>query len=683
MNATRRALNAIRLGQAVQTATLSTMGIMYVISYYYSEARPRAGVTYPLGWWGWFDQGEYIKSVRAFATLNFSPSEFLYPPLYNLIAAPFYYLTSDHPHFIPNLIFLLISVFTVLHVTKRFYGIYLPAAVTVCLFSLLSLVTITQWVIPWTTSLQAALISGLILAFSYFEAKLACFQIQSHTDKRVFFTFFALFSALFPTRPLDAVVWFPFALYFFCRVLLATTKAAPRPLRLRQFLLCCALALLGGLTFVSFYIGFNLFVSSSLLGAYFDIASRNPYIVADIFEKAYSLLIDSGTLYGEYQQAFFEQLPLAAFVAAISLVAIVYTSDLRRWILITAFLHFTVYFPYGDLLPTGLFRYFNFHYFKWSYPWLAVIAAGQVLVWIRDFRTARGWRPLLASIVTLAIGSLISVTPTDSERIDYYRVADANKIAHRVQLRRHADFVDLFGIEGDFRSIYFGNHKLILDNTPVREGYFRLFPVNEGVRLMFLRPQEFSELEFVLDPSVRLSSTEGVGIVSSYRFTLGCRFRECSDPPLIQWQDNSIHIDFHKGSLNQGLNMSSWWSPEPWGRWSRADAAILELRVQPRATIAVSATVMPLLAEKRPRQTISLRVNGCLITKADFSLGKGAPPALKGQIPSHCLREDGHLKVEFRTDAVRSPAALKIGRDVRKLGLGVISIVLTSHDPPP
>jgi hypothetical protein len=54
----------------------------------------------PSGWWGWFDQGQYIKSVKALSQANLSPSEHWYFPGYPLLGAILYKYMPVHPFFL-------------------------------------------------------------------------------------------------------------------------------------------------------------------------------------------------------------------------------------------------------------------------------------------------------------------------------------------------------------------------------------------------------------------------------------------------------------------------------------------------------------------------------------------------------------------------------------------------------
>ena len=68
---------------------------VYFAAYFMNSNLPGASSKAPLGWWGWFDQGEYYRSVKALDQQNFDPSEYHYPIGYPLIGTLFY---SVMPH---------------------------------------------------------------------------------------------------------------------------------------------------------------------------------------------------------------------------------------------------------------------------------------------------------------------------------------------------------------------------------------------------------------------------------------------------------------------------------------------------------------------------------------------------------------------------------------------------------
>ena len=515
--------------ERVAFVVIAVCAILYCLAYYFTSVRPRADATYPLGWYGWADQGEYIKSIAAFGTGIFTGDRHHYPPLYAMLAAPFYRLTPTHPQFFPDLIFFLVSVYALIRISARLYGVLLAPVVFAILMIAAPLLTITQWVIPWTTSLQTALFSALFLIVLRFERNRNPFVVATRLDFLAYGAFFLLYGALLPTRPLDFAVAFPLALFFFLRTIVATIKASPPQQRIKTIGILALVAASAGLPFVALYFGFNLIVFKNLFGGYANAISEFRYDPSTILEKSYSIFLQSGAIYGEDGQAFFEKVPLMGLAFAICAVTAVVCNDIRRWIVLLAFFHILLYMPYGDLLPTGVFRYYNLHYFKWMYPWLFVIAAGQAIIWGRGIFDQRGWIPLTAALLLALIVANISIVPLRIEGTTDARAPANNAVTVTVPRPLDVDFIDITGIAGGFTDLYLINHAAVLDAArPIQRRDFRLLPMPNSARMLFSRPTQLSSV--VLTPGAGVKVLDGgTSSAGQFRFAFACRFHSCSE----------------------------------------------------------------------------------------------------------------------------------------------------------
>ena len=508
---------------------LALIAVAYCITYFFNSARPRVGAIYPLGWYGWADQGEYLKSIAAFAVGNLDAGQHHYPPLYALLAAPFYHVMPTHPNFVPDLMFFVFYIYALLKIASHFYGAVLAPAVIAVICIAAPLLTIDQWVIPWTTSLQAALFSALFLIFFRFERSRSAFILTSRGDHFAYGAFFLCYGALLPTRPLDFVVAFPLAVLLFAKVTLATMSAAPSSRRRKLIIVLIGLPVISGVPFVALYFGFNLIVFKNLFGGYANTISEFRYDFTTILEKAYSIFLDSGAMYGETRQALFEKIPLLGIASAICVITAIAYRDIRRWIIVIAAVHVLLYLPYGDLLPTGVFRYYNLHYFKWMYLWIFVIAIGQAMIWVRNFQKEAGWKPLAAAGALILIVGNVSLVPTQVTAIADVRDPEKNTLSVLMSQPRDVDFIDINGLSGGFTDFYFGNHLAVLDATQqVRRREFRLLPIPNGARLLFSRPSQISNLMLAPDPGVKVLAG-GTSSVGQFRFAFACRIHRCVD----------------------------------------------------------------------------------------------------------------------------------------------------------
>lgn len=559
---------------------------------------------------------------------------------------------------------------------SRFYGYWLPFVIYVSFLLICPTMTIVQWVIPWTTSLQAALISIMIVIFSSAEANPEPFRLSQRGDWLRFCGFFLAYGAIAPTRPLDIVVWLPFALAYLLRSTIATVQFDPRNRPIGVIFLCLLVAGGAGSVFVIFYLGFNFAIHHSPLGLYYsEVAKMTIYAPTDLIEKLFSILWNSEAVYGEDNQALFQQFPIFGIFFAICVVTAFFARDIRQWIIITMFLNFIVYLPYGDLLPTGFFRYFNLHYFKWMYPWLTVIAVAQLATWLASMLRSHVARiSLAASAIVMALGANLTIAPSARESVADSREAVSRTIHITLPERRNVEFIDIQGLTGGFNDFYFGTHALTADGELVKRGTYRLLPVPGGGRLLFLRPRMVTSVELVPAAPIGFADGKGRSVLASTEIAVGCAFHRCVAPPILNWDGNQARIDFRVAGENEGVAFDDWWGGEPWGRWSRRASSAIDLILKTTGPLRIEALTFPLLGHGRPTSRVALVVNGCEIAAHVFDASKIA--ALEGDIPTRCIGAEGRLHIEWRADGAPSPKDLKINEDVREIGVGVSEVII-------
>jgi hypothetical protein len=125
---------------------LVTTVIWYLLAYFLNDSTPSAG--HP-GWWGWFDQGQYLQTTTNLAHGQFKPSVYWFG--YPALGAPFLYLFPRHPYFIPNIAMALVMVWA-LYASSRLYMSRLESVLIVYVFIWLDpLLRDECLVIPWNT----------------------------------------------------------------------------------------------------------------------------------------------------------------------------------------------------------------------------------------------------------------------------------------------------------------------------------------------------------------------------------------------------------------------------------------------------------------------------------------------------------------------------------------------------
>lgn len=656
---------------------LTFIAFAYVAVYFFIPATPgNAPHAHPLGWWGWFDQGKYLLSANAFAQLDFSPDKHFYPPLYSLVGAIFLKWSSGHPYFVLNLLAMLWFVYVFI----RYSDQYIPRWGSVALLlgtTILSYTIFENYVIPWTSTLSVALLATGFLGLVWLR------EVRSGTRARVsglqaFFVATCL-GLLVPTRPGDAVVGGVIGLGLLLAYWQTYRVSIERVPRVSQFLLLTAAgSILGPLLFF----GFNSYVFGSLSGSYMQVAGANGFFPADLPEKFFSIWLDGFALYGESKTGLTERYPWL-YLSLAGLAWVIIRGDLLlRTVALAIILLFVLYLPYGDLLPNGIWRYKNIHYFKWTFPFLALFAVLLVKdVWSTLRQRAKWVTPTLVLIglplLLLSLRLVIDVAPVTTRTVN-----NQTNISFDLP-GKPIDFVDFKGITGGFPDVYLGEHRLFLDGHELkRVRDYRLLPMDLGMRLLFIRPVAGHSVEFIPDQRlVRHAGPLGAQL-GTYRFAFGAL------KPFRQHTQHQIVIDYRLGELiefsqqgNGGLYTTQGWSgPEAWGRWSINEAATIEMRVVnvPNQALELEFNMGAFVNGAHPCQEVGIVVNKKEIARQKVCAGNGGehPSPYKFKLNQELLRSDGIINIRLVTPDSISPKKLGMSSDDRVLGVGIRTLKL-------
>ena len=408
-----------------------------------------------LYWGGWQDQSLYVRSATALAHGHFAPAEHWYPLLYPLLGVPFVGLWPSQPFLIANFACYLIAFEGFRRVAAAFDVRAWPAAAIFAATTLVQFVFAKPWIEPWTTTVSAAL---LWLAFG-----MATSLWTEAQPKRWHAAVLGIAVALTPfARPGDA----PIALIAAALALAAmirTSRNPPPPggggaegdggggrgsfaivpppspsvtLRVPPppggggFLIAATLA--GGIAFALAAIPW-LLVYGPAPSPYMLFSARYGFNFAWLGWKAYVILVDPQEWFGE-GTGLLKAAPWLILGAA-GLVQACFTGlrDSRMpaiALCAAATLYTCLMLAYVDLLPSGLWRYNNVHYFKWLLPLFGLFAVRFVIAGVRRPVTLAFIVPFLlllsVRIVPVPVGAydparlLIFSTPPDSVWRDLY-----------------------------------------------------------------------------------------------------------------------------------------------------------------------------------------------------------------------------------------------------------------------
>ncbi len=438
---------------------------LYLYGYFADPAVPGNHGRFPFGWWGWWDQSQYLRSARALAHLDLDSRLHWYPFGYAMLGAPFSALSPLHAFLLPDLLCYLAAYVAFLVFARAVAVGPVPASLLFLLGTAGGEALRRVWAEPWNTSLSAALIWSLLALTARLLSPPD--PVAASRRRRLSWLLAAgAVAGLIPvTRPTDALLVAIWAIGFcLCarrgdRVRLGDLAGLAAGFAL-VVLPCAALWLR------IYGFGPNAYmVSSRSLG--FDVEA--------IGWKSYLLLLSPAPWFSA-GAGITERLPWVLFgLAGITSLPWLAGGPARRLLVLLATMivaYSLLFFAYVDLIPSGLWRYNNIHYFKWTFPGLALF--GFLL--LRRLATRPRWPVILVTAAT----ALVCMT-----RLRPYPVAEADP-AWMVQIAAPTPGWD---------AAYFATMQ-IRDDRGVMQSIrdFRALPDSHGWRLIGLRRPFFGSL---------------------------------------------------------------------------------------------------------------------------------------------------------------------------------------------
>jgi hypothetical protein len=363
---------------------------LYAAYYFADTASPGNRVEYPLGWWGWWDQSQYLASTRNLLNGNLTSQGHWYPLGYSILAAPFVAVWPIHGFFFLDLGCLLLAYAGFLAFTCRI-GISRIPALLIFLVTTFAYPSIAEtWAEPWTSTLSAALIWSLLGC--------AVALMQDEWQRwRVLLS--GLLAASLPlVRPPDLIL----GMIVIVVVLIARMSAGL--LRFRD------LGWLGiGAAAVTLpYFALYLIIYGPHPTPYMDVVRDVGFVFSRLGWKTYVLLIGPRPWY-PFGQPLLAVFPWLVMSLAEILLTIIGNKQNHRLILmlliVLIVVHWTLYFAFTDLLPSGIWRFHLIHYLKWTLPALGLFA------WLfveRVWRRPRWYQAVSPAILVLLLSIRMS-----------------------------------------------------------------------------------------------------------------------------------------------------------------------------------------------------------------------------------------------------------------------------------
>ncbi len=637
---------------------MALIAVIYVYTYFAYPVTPERG---------WHDQGQYLKAAYAFLHGDLTWDKHTYPPLYPAVGAIFLNWSGGHPFFLPDLLCWLWFVFAFIRFADRYVprwsGLVLLFGATIVNYEVL-----VNYVIPWTSTLSMALLATGILGLVWLQ------DVREGKRKKIsgwqLFIVATSLGLLAPTRPGDAVVGGLLGLALLIGYWLARHNAAASLPAPGRFL---PLAVIGFAIGPAIYFVFNKVVFGNPLGGYIQIARGQGIVAADLPEKFISLWLDGKTLYAVNNAGLTEHYPWLFISLAGFVWALLRGDALLRIAALAIGLLFALYMPYNELLPTGLWRYNNIHYFKWTFPFLALFAWLLVKQVLEGWRRQEGWMFPVALLVAipallLSLHLAINVKPLRG-------ISEPGQ-AMRFELPDgEIDFIDYKGLDGGDTEIDLGEHRILLDGRELKRiNDYKMLPKGFEVRLLFMRPVTGRSIELLPDSRIIRHDRHMAAQAGVYRFALGVPkpFRNNDILPIVSTYRLSEIVDF-SGKGDGWLYATEGWSyPEDWGRWSLGEEARIDIRISGYIgqELTLNLTYGAAVHPEQPCQKVEITGNGLAIATQEICHG-GVDTPHSYRLPMGLVSADGLLEIRIKTPDAISPKHLGISEDSRILGVGL------------
>jgi hypothetical protein len=435
----------------------------YLYAYWTHPARPEVEPAFPLGWWGWWDQSQYIKCAASLAHGSLTRDTYWYPLGYPALGAVFYRAFPLHAFLIPNLLFVIAAVLAYYYIARKFVTA-LEAWVLLVAFSICYRGTIALSLVePWNT------IPTLFLSY----ALIAYVGLSNPTRTTILWGGVGL-GLMYLCRPPDAAC-------LGLILVVAILRVRPWSEMLKAGLAATAI--------MSFFVVPVLLLNRSVFGSwqseYEKAGSAVGFGAFPFAPKAFALLIDAKPFFHLKDTALLSHFPWLVLL----LPGALFFVRKYKWnavgVLLSIAATYLLYLSFNDFWPGNIFRYHLIHYLFWTFPILALLAYLSVREGWKDRVGRIGYVLILPILipacflsmkenllgqVTLPATANLSLPPAGLSKIDWILLNGATSDA--------GPFTSQFGLTPfrDFIRIGREDERVMLLGSRARKGPITIAP---------------------------------------------------------------------------------------------------------------------------------------------------------------------------------------------------------------
>ncbi|QSX73638.1 DUF4214 domain-containing protein [Lysobacter arenosi] len=467
--------------------------LMYVLAYFSSVFAP--GLSNPLGWWGWWDQSQYLRSADALAHGNLDPSEHWYPLGYSLLGAIFFRWVPLHAFFVPNLLCFLAFGLSLVHMAKALGLARAWGVVALFAGAVLPSLMLEQYVIPWSTIPLAAAYGWIMLLY------LLCMRDGFTRGRMVGLAL--LFVAVIAVRPTDVFPLVPLAAHLAVGLVRAWQTGDKRAV--------LSVAAWGGLTALgglAAYAALHVAIYGWSPSTYMEMASALGFDFRSIPYKYALIFGDPREFYGS-GLGIFARYPFA-ILGLFGVVYVLLFGRQARMLSIVVIASVGLYLAFTDFHPGNMWRYKLIHYIAWTFPVALLLAFFAV----SDAVARRRWTAAVVALVVTALLGTVSlrargeVPPVQvtvrGDRLSLQFAEPTSLLAYRIDGVRKEN--------GRATPLLYG--KALADGvTWSSVSDYRVSEVDGSTFVLFNRPQRLTRFDLPIEPGADATGATAVALV--------------------------------------------------------------------------------------------------------------------------------------------------------------------------
>jgi len=362
--------------------------LMYVLAYFSSIFVP--GHSGSLGWWGWWDQSQYLRSADALARGNLDPSEHWYPLGYSMLGAILFRWVPLHAFFVPNLLCLLAFGVSLVHMAKALGLARVWGAVAFFAGAVLPSLILEQYVIPWNTIPLAAAYGWIMLLY------LLCMRDGFTRGRMVGLAL--LFVAVIAVRPTDVMPLVPLAVHLAIGLVRAWQTGDRRAV--------LSVAVWGGATALAglaAYAALHVAIYGWSASPYMKVAKTLGFDFRSIPYKYALIFGEPREFYGS-GLGIFARYPIAVLGLFGVIYALLFGRNTRTLALVVV-ASIGLYLAFTDFHPGNVWRYKLIHYIAWTLPVTFLLA----FVAVSEAATRRRWSSAVIALVLATLLATVSL----------------------------------------------------------------------------------------------------------------------------------------------------------------------------------------------------------------------------------------------------------------------------------